>query len=320
LLPLLSKLLSWASPKGKPLGNFLFLGPTGVGKTHLVEAMAEVTYGDPKAVIKIDCAEFQHSHEIAKLVGSPPGYLGHRETHPLLTQERLNQFHSEKIKLTFLLFDEIEKASDSLWQLLLGVLDKANLTLGDNRVTDFGNCLIVMTSNLGGTEIQNLNPGRGMGFMSAVPKAVSSAKIQDIAMQAARKKFSPEFLNRIDEVVTFGQLTPSDFEKILNIELGLIQERILENSKFGQQFVFRVTSNAREYLLSMLNNQTYGGNQYGARYLKRVLERNIVSPLTNLLATRQVKQGDCVEITYEGNELVFTRKAQELFLSSTGIL
>src|ERR687887_1511922 len=155
--------LAGRTPPGRPIGTMLFLGPTGSGKTRVVEAAAEVLFGDPRAVIKIDCAEFQHSHEIAKLIGSPPGYLGHRETHPLLTQEALNQFHTEKLKLTLLLFDEIEKASDSLWQLLLGILDKATLTLGDNRRVDFSNCIIVMTSNLGAREMSLETEGR-MGF------------------------------------------------------------------------------------------------------------------------------------------------------------
>src|ERR1700736_4163818 len=148
---------------GRPVGNLLFLGPTGAGKTRVVEATAEVLFGDPRAVIKVDCAEFQHSHEIAKLIGSPPGYLGHRETHPLITQEALAQFHTEKLKLSFLLLDEIEKASDALWQLLLGILDKATLTLGDNRRVDLSQTLIFMTSNLGGVEISELMTG-GMGF------------------------------------------------------------------------------------------------------------------------------------------------------------
>src|SRR5216683_1265460 len=148
---------------GRPVGNLLFLGPTGSGKTRVVEAMAESLFGDPRAVIKIDCAEFQHSHEIAKLIGSPPGYLGHRETHPLLTQEALNQWHTETLKLSILLFDEIEKASDSLWQLLLGILDKATLTLGDNRRVDLSQCIIIMTSNLGAGEMSNMVDG-GLGF------------------------------------------------------------------------------------------------------------------------------------------------------------
>src|SRR5213078_3572597 len=155
--------LAGLNAPGRPVGNLLFLGPTGSGKTRVVEAMAEALFGDPRAVIKIDCAEFQHSHEIAKLIGSPPGYLGHRETHPLLTQEALNQWHTEKLKLSILLFDEIEKASDSLWQLLLGILDKATLTLGDNRRVDLSQCIIIMTSNLGAGEMCNLVHG-AMGF------------------------------------------------------------------------------------------------------------------------------------------------------------
>src|ERR1051325_9291830 len=145
--------LAGMSSPGRPIGNFLFLGPTGSGKTRLVEATAESLVGDARAVIKIDCAEFQHSHEIAKLIGSPPGYLGHRETHPLLSQEVLNQFHTEKVKLSFVLFDEIEKASDALWNLLLGILDKGTLTLGDNSRVDFSQTLIFMTSNLGAAEM-----------------------------------------------------------------------------------------------------------------------------------------------------------------------
>src|SRR5512141_2673338 len=155
--------LAGLNPPGRPVGNLLFLGPTGSGKTRVVEATAEALYGEARACIKIDCAEFQHSHEIAKLIGSPPGYLGHRETHPLLTQEALNQWHTEKLKLSLLLFDEIEKASDALWQLLLGILDKANLTLGDNRRVDMSSCVIFMTSNLGASEMNELINGT-MGF------------------------------------------------------------------------------------------------------------------------------------------------------------
>src|SRR5499425_3408640 len=155
--------LAGLNPPGRPVGNLLFLGPTGSGKTRVVEALAETLFGDARACIKIDCAEFQHSHEIAKLIGSPPGYLGHRETHPLLTQEALNQWHTDKLKLSILLFDEIEKASDALWQLLLGILDKATLTLGDNRRVDLSQCIIIMTSNLGAGEMSGLVEG-GMGF------------------------------------------------------------------------------------------------------------------------------------------------------------
>ena len=163
---------------GRPIGNFLFLGPTGSGKTRLVEATSESLVGDARAVIKVDCAEFQHSHEIAKLIGSPPGYLGHRETHPLLSQEVLNQFHTEKIKLSFVLFDEIEKASDALWNLLLGILDKATLTLGDNRRVDFSRALIFMTSNLGAAEMGSiLRPN--LGFAAGESERQHAAGIVD---------------------------------------------------------------------------------------------------------------------------------------------
>src|SRR5258707_6196390 len=227
--------LAGLNAPGRPVGNLLFLGPTGSGKTRVVEAVAESLFGDARACIKIDCAEFQHSHEIAKLIGSPPGYLGQPETHPLLTQEALNQWHTEKLKLSILLFDEIEKASDSLWQLLLGILDKATLTLGDNRVVDLSTCIIIMTSNLGASEMTGLVNG-GLGF---APKAVQvdsslDAKINRTAADAARRKFSPEFMNRIDKIVVFKTLRPEHLEQILEIELGMVQQRVLMTSGDSQ--------------------------------------------------------------------------------------
>ncbi len=199
--------LAGLNAPGRPVGNLLFLGPTGSGKTRVVEAVAESLFGDARAIVKIDCAEFQHSHEIAKLIGSPPGYLGHRETHPLLTQEALNQWHTDRLKLSLLLFDEIEKASDALWQLLLGILDKATLTLGDNRRVDLSQCLIVLTSNLGAGEMNELLNGN-MGFAqpSGVIDNKIDAKMHRAAIDAARRKFSPEFMNRIDKVVVFKTL------------------------------------------------------------------------------------------------------------------
>ncbi len=187
---------------GRPVGNLLFLGPTGSGKTRIVEAAAEILFGSPRAVIKIDCAEFQHSHEIAKIIGSPPGYLGHRETHPLITQEALAANHTDKLKLSFLLFDEIEKASDALWQLLLGMLDKATLTLGDNRRVDLSQTVIFMTSNLGANEITDLMGG-GYGFIKSgdKPQTNIDQKVERTAVEAARRKFSPEFMNRLDKMV-----------------------------------------------------------------------------------------------------------------------
>src|SRR3982075_2552519 len=223
---------------GRPVGNYLFLGPTGSGKTRIVEAAAEILFGDPRAVIKVDCAEFQHSHVIAKLIGSPPGYLGHRETHPLITQEELSKSHTEKLKLSFLLFDEIEKASDALWQLLLGILDKATLTLGDNRRVDLSQCMIFMTSNLGAGEMNDLlNGGLGFAQKPGHMDAKMDEKLTRTAVDAARRKFSPEFMNRIDKTVVFNMLRLSHLEQILEIELGMVQQRILQGAG-NSQFVF----------------------------------------------------------------------------------
>jgi ATP-dependent Clp protease ATP-binding subunit ClpB len=292
---------------GRPVGNLLFLGPTGAGKTRLVEATAEVLFGDPRAVIKVDCAEFQHSHEIAKLIGSPPGYLGHRETHPLITQEALAQYHTDKLKISFLLFDEIEKASDALWQLLLGILDKATLTLGDNRRVDLSQTMIFMTSNLGGGEITELMTG-GMGFAPSVPaeaKPRLDEKVERTAAEAARRKFAPEFMNRIDTTVVFHPLRPEQLDQILEIELGMVQQRVLETAK--GRFLFRVTPAARNFLL-----QEGTDLKYGARHLKRAIERHVVYPLASLLATGQVVIGDvlCIDWNEEQGRLVFMKEEE----------
>ena len=292
---------------GRPVGNLLFLGPTGAGKTRVVEATAEVLFGDPRAVIKVDCAEFQHSHEIAKLIGSPPGYLGHRETHPLITQEALAQYHTEKLKISFLLFDEIEKASDALWQLLLGILDKATLTLGDNRRVDLSQTMIFMTSNLGGGEITELMTG-GMGFAPTVPadsKPRLDEKVEKTAAEAAKRKFAPEFMNRIDKTIVFHPLRSEQLEQILEIELGMVQQRVLETAK--GRFLFRVTQPAREFLLKEGTDL-----KYGARHLKRAIERHVVYPLASLLATEQVSLGDVISIDWDGAEqaLRFSKEAE----------
>jgi ATP-dependent Clp protease ATP-binding subunit ClpB len=293
---------------GRPVGNLLFLGPTGSGKTRIVEAAAEILFGDARAIIKVDCAEFQHSHEIAKLIGSPPGYLGHRETHPLITQEELAKSHTDKLKLSFLLFDEIEKASDALWQLLLGMLDKATLTLGDNRRVDLSQTVIFLTSNLGGGEISELMNG-GMGFVQ--PKDKSDVgideKVQRTAVEAARRKFSPEFMNRLDKVVVFHPLRREQLEEVLEIELSQVQQRVLETAK--GQFLFRVTTPGKEFLLQEGTDQ-----RYGARHLKRSIERHVVYPLANLLATEQVHLGDlvCIDWDQTQDRLTFVREGENL--------
>jgi len=293
---------------GRPVGSLLFLGPTGSGKTRIVEAAAEILFGDPRLVIKVDCAEFQHSHEIAKLIGSPPGYLGHRETHPLITQEALAVSHSDKLKLSFLLFDEIEKASDALWQLLLGMLDKATLTLGDNRRVDLSQTVIFMTSNLGGGDITELMAG-GYGFIESddKPKTNLDQKVERTAVEAARRKFSPEFMNRLDKIVVFHPLQRKQLEQVLDIELTMVQQRVLETAK--GQFLFRVTEPGRDFLLQEGTDQ-----RYGARHLKRAIERHVVYPMANLLATEQVHFGDliCIDWDRDDDHLNFTREGENV--------
>ena len=296
-----------------PAGTLLLLGPTGTGKTRIVEATAEALFGDSRALIQVDCGEFQHSHEIAKLIGSPPGYLGHRETHPVLTQEALNQWHREDLKLSLVLFDEIEKASDALWQLLLGILDRATLTLGDNRRVDFSRTLIVLSSNLGAAEMaRTLSGGIGFGPGSASLDARTVNKLKKMAMEAARRKFSPEFLNRIDKTVSFRPLSPADLENVLAIELRRVQARLLQASG-GNRFVFRLTAAARKFLLADGLDL-----RYGARHLRRAIERHLVAPLAHLMATRQVSPGDSltVDLSEQAPQFLFLKDKSSGRMSS----
>lgn len=308
--------LTGMSAPGRPIGNFLFLGPTGSGKTRIVEATAESLVKNARAVIKIDCAEFQHSHEIAKLIGSPPGYLGHRETHPLLSQEVLNQYHTDTMKVSFVLFDEIEKASDALWNLLLGILDKATLTLGDNRKVDFSRAMIFMTSNLGATEMSSImNPKLGFIARESAQQSKTgvvddklTGKISRSGVEAARKKFTPEFINRLDKIVTFQPLGTDQLRRILDIELNMVQQRIFNTSP-ERSFVFKTTDSAKDFLL------TEGTDlKYGARHLKRAIERLLVQPMSNLIATDQVRAGDWIRVDFnEGaKQVTFLKEAEGL--------
>ncbi len=304
--------LAGLTPVGRPIGNFLFLGPTGSGKTRVVEATAEALLKDPRAVIKIDCAEFQHSHEIAKLIGSPPGYLGHRETHALLSQEAVNQYHTEKVKLSFLLFDEIEKASDAVWNLLLGILDKATLTLGDNRKVDFSATMVFLTSNLGAAEMNSLvTPRLGFhvpSFEDAGCDARLSARISGVGIAAARRKFTPEFINRLDKIVVFKSLGAEELRRIVDIELEMVQQRI-RAAAASKPFLLEVTDSAKEFLLAEGTDF-----RYGARHLKRAIERFLVQPLSNLIATNQIRSGDCIRVSHKGvsTGLLFGRQLESV--------
>jgi ATP-dependent Clp protease ATP-binding subunit ClpA len=304
----------------RPIANFLFLGPTGSGKTRIVEATAESLLGNARAVVKIDCAEFQHSHEIAKLIGSPPGYIGHRETYPKLSQEVLNEYHTDALRMSFVLFDEIEKASDALWNLLLGILDKATLTLGDNRTVSFSRAMIFMTSNLGAAEMSAImNPKLGFNAGESANRAriglvdeTLNQKISRSGAEAARKRFSPEFINRIDKIVTFQPLGTDRLRRILDIELNMVQQRIFSASP-ERSFVFRATDSAKDFLLQEGTNLTYG-----ARHLNRAIERLLVQPMSNLIATEQVRGGDSIHVDFDlsRNCLTFLKEAEGMSMEA----
>jgi ATP-dependent Clp protease ATP-binding subunit ClpA len=308
--------LTGMTAPGRPIANLLFLGPTGSGKTRIVEATAESLVKNARAVLKIDCAEFQHSHEIAKLIGSPPGYLGHRETHPMLSQEALNQFHTDTMKVSFVLFDEIEKASDALWNLLLGILDKATLTLGDNRTVDFSRAMIFMTSNLGAAGMSSImNPKLGFNARESAQQSKTGVvaeklniKIARSGAEAVRRTFTPEFINRLDKIVTFQPLGTEQLRRILDIELNIVQQRIFKTSP-ERSFVFKATDSAKDFLLREGTDL-----KYGARHLKRAIERLLVQPMSNLIATQQVRGGDWIRVDLDPSSvsLTFLKEAEGL--------
>lgn len=282
----------------QPIGNFLFLGPTGTGKTHTVEALAQILAGNSKAVLKINGGEYQHSHEIAKLIGSPPGYLGHKETRPALSQERIDQYHTDTHKVSLILFDEIEKASDALWKIMLGILDKAELTMGNGDKTNFSTSLIFMTSNLGAGRIQDLiTPSLGFHAPAAQPDMITRA-----GLEAARRKFPPEFFNRLDRgnIVTFQPLSEEAMYAILGLELDKLRDRVL--NKAGVHVFF--TPDARALLLEKGFDK-----RYGARPLVQTVKSMVARPVAALLGSGQVKKHGVLTIDAGDLGLNFTGSA-----------
>jgi len=285
------------SPEGRPIGVVLLLGPTGTGKTRTVEALAEILHGSSKNVLKIDCGEFQMEHEVAKLIGAPPGYLGHRETQPLFTQARINAVASEQSDISLLLFDEIEKAAPSLTRLMLGILDKASVRLGDNSTVNLERCLIFLTSNLGAKAIQRANmPDFGFEAMVGPEQAEDTARVHKIAMSAVRKKFSPEFVNRIDSVITYKPLGRDAYDAILDQILGNFG-RLIHNRLGYRAFRLQCTPAGRKLLLD-----TGTSVEYGARELKRTVQRNFIQPVAALVAAGDIPPACTVVLDAKGSE------------------
>jgi ATP-dependent Clp protease ATP-binding subunit ClpA len=291
------------NPDGRPAGVFLLLGPTGTGKTRSVEALAEVLHGSRKHMLRIDCGEYQMEHEVAKLIGAPPGYLGHRETHPVLTQARLASITSQNSGISIVLFDEVEKAAPSLHRMLLGVLDKATLRLGDNNVVNFERTLIFMTSNVGARGIQDALSG-GYGLAATMPReSYPAARLESIAMNAARRTFAPEFINRLDAVITYQPLSERHLEEILDVQLRELQEHI-ENRLGPRGFRLKVTSRGRKFLLRKGTSAAYG-----AREIRRALHQHVTQPLSVMVTEGEIEPGGTVKVDKSGSRDYLLLKA-----------
>src|ERR1051326_4043696 len=300
IVPYIQMFQAGLAPEGRPVGIFLLLGPTGTGKTKTVEALAEVLHGSEKNVLKVDCGEFQMEHEVAKLIGAPPGYLGHRETQPMLTQQKLNAVTSERCSLSLVLFDEIEKAAPSMTRLLLGVLDKGILRLGDNSTVNFEKSLVFLTSNLGAREMmREINPEFGFQSVRGAERADILNKLQSIALVAVRKRFSPEFVNRIDCIITYQPLSQESLSAILDKQIADLQNHV--NTRLGNRsFTLEVAAEPRQFLLKKGTSP-----EYGARELNRTIHRHLTQPLATLVATGQVNPGarGRVDVTPDGENL-----------------
>ncbi len=296
IVPYVQMFQAELSPEGRPAGVFLLLGPTGTGKTRTVEALAEVLHGSHRNILKIDCGEFQMEHEVAKLIGAPPGYLGHRETTPMLTQQKLGAVTSERSGLALVLFDEIEKAAPSMTRLLLGVLDKAILRLGDNTTVNFERTLIFLTSNLGAREMRK-EMAPDFGFEAMLPARGELAKLAAIGVGAVKRKFAPEFVNRIDAVITYRPLNTASLRVIVDQQIAELEHHI-ENRLAERAFELLVAKEAREFLLEKGTSA-----EYGARELKRTILRHLTQPLAAMVAGGKIEAGAEVRVAVDGDRL-----------------
>jgi ATP-dependent Clp protease ATP-binding subunit ClpA/CheY-like chemotaxis protein len=305
IVPYIQMYQAGLAPEGRPVGVFLLLGPTGTGKTKTVEALAEVLHGSEKNLLKVDCGEFQMEHEVAKLIGAPPGYLGHRETQPMLTQQKLTAVTSEKCNLSLVLFDEIEKAAPSMTRLLLGVLDKGLLRLGDNSTVNFERSLVFLTSNLGAREMmREISPDFGFQSFKGAPRSDLTSKLQNIALVAVRKRFSPEFVNRIDCIITYQPLTAESLSAILDHHIADLQNHV--NTRLGNRsFTLEVPPETRQFLLEKGTSP-----EYGARELNRTIHRMLTQPLATLVATNQLTPGAQVLVGVDEDREKLTIQSQ----------
>lgn len=320
-----SRVFSALRDPKRPVLTLLLLGPTGVGKTETAKALAQMFFGWEQALTRVNCEEFAHGHEIAKLLGSPPGYVGNN-IEPLLSQRHLNEPHLRALSehsgmagqgtgrlhdlfpaengsaLSIVLFDEIEKAHPLLWNAMLGILDDGMLTLGDNSVTDFTRSIIVMTSNVGTREMTNSLERRTLGFQTHEdPSEETAPGMEQIAVTAARELFPLEFLNRIDETLVYTALQREHLDKIFEKFLSDIHARAINQA--GVPLLIKVGPKAKELILERGTDVTLG-----ARPLRRAMDVELVDPLSRLIATQQLGPGDVVEVERDEDHLAFYRR------------
>lgn len=313
IVPYIVRGIAGFNPPNRPVGVFFLLGPTGTGKTRTAETLAELLHGTEKNVLRIDCGEFQMEHEVAKLVGAPPGYLGHRETHPMLSQQKLVSVTSEKNPFSIILFDEIEKASPSMWRILLGVLDKATLKLGDNSTVDFQKTIIFMSSNVGASELSKVIDG-GFGFVGEEEKVTLDEltpkhheRLSNVGYAAMSRKFPPEFQNRVDEIISYRPLTTENLRTIATLELGKLQSLIVE--KLGvRAFLIHYDDLTIDFI-----TRTGTSIKYGARELKRTINRLLLNRMADEYIEEQILPGSDLHVYMENGAIEWRVEPPDFF-------
>jgi len=318
-----SRLVSGVHDPERPLLTMMFMGPTGVGKTETVRALAESVFGNKRAYTRVNCQEYSAHYNISKLLGSPPGYVG-GEIRPLLAQENLDRHHQKALEnqtglvseagsklstmfpadsdrnLSIILFDEIEKAHPKLWNLLLGILEDGTVVLGNNEEVDFRQSIIILTTNVGSEAMGAHLADSGIGFSSGVTSQKMDTDVEAAAMREAKKVFPFEFLNRFDDIITYHTLKRAHLFSILDILIGQVHHRSLRCS---EPFLLEITQPAKELLVDEGTDI-----QYGARPLKRVIEQRIVTPISHHICSDQIRKGDLITVDLEDGELVFRKE------------
>ncbi len=273
----------------RPIGSFIFLGPTGVGKTELAKSLAEFLFDDENAVIRIDMSEYQERHTVSRLIGAPPGYVGYEEGGQLTEAVRRKPY-------SVILFDEVEKAHSEVFNLLLQLLDDGRLTDSHGRTVDFRNAVVIMTSNIGGTHIQEMLEERAKRPEAYWVK--SNAELKERIMEDLKAFFRPEFLNRVDEIIIFNPLTMELLKQIVDIQANRMKKYIKEKN-----IDLRLTASAKEYFAEIGFDPVYG-----ARPLRRALQREILNPLAMKILDRTFKEGDTVEVDFEDDKIIFRKQ------------